>query len=95
MRGATNWDRYAARKLRDPRFRAAADGQLAILRVGVEIAKLREGRGLTQTQLAAMLGTTASAISRIENGANITLKMLARIAEKLRARAEIRLRPVA
>jgi transcriptional regulator with XRE-family HTH domain len=42
-----------------------------------------------------MLGTTASAISRIENGSNITLKMLTRIAQTLRARAEVRLRPVA
>jgi transcriptional regulator with XRE-family HTH domain len=38
-----------------------------------------------------MLGTTASAISRIENGADITLKMLGRIAGTLRARVEIRL----
>jgi DNA-binding XRE family transcriptional regulator len=95
MKGETSWTRYAARKLRNPRFRAAADAQLAVLRVGVDIAKLRERRGLTQTQLAAMLGTTASAISRIENGSNITLKMLTRIAQTLRARAEVRLRPVA
>ncbi len=95
MNGAKNWERYVKRKMRDPRFRAAADAQLSILRVGVEIAKLRERRGLTQTQLAAMLGTTASAVSRIENGTNITLKTLVRIAEKLRARADIRLRPVA
>ena len=95
MRGETNWERYARRKMRNPRFRAAADAQLTILRVGVEIAKLRERRGLTQTQLAAMLGTTASAVSRVENGTNITLKTLARIAEKLRARADVRLRPVA
>jgi len=87
----TNWGRYAARKLQDPRFRAAANEQLRVLRIGVEIAKLRQQRGLTQTQLAAMLGTTGSAISRIENGANITLKMLGRIADTLRARAEIRL----
>lgn len=81
--------------MRNPRFRDAADAPLSILRVGVEIAKLRERRGLTQTQLAAMLGTTASAVSRIGNGTNITLKALARIAEKLRARADVRLRPVA
>ena len=95
MGGRTNWTHYAARKLRDLRFRAAADAQPEVLWVGVEIAKLRERRGLTRTQLAAMLGTTASAISRIENGANITLKMLARIAGKLRAQAQVRLGPVA
>ncbi len=91
MKSKTNWERYAARKLRDPHFRAAANEQLGVLRIGVEIAKLRQQRGLTQTQLGSMLGTTASAISRIENGANITLKMLGRIADTLRARAEIRL----
>jgi len=91
MKPKTNWERYAAGKLRDPHFRAAANEQITVLRIGVEIAKLRQQRGLTQTQLAAMLGTTGSAISRIENGANITLKMLGRIADTLRARAEIRL----
>lgn len=91
MKAKTNWERYAAKKLRDPHFRAAANQQLTVLRIGVEIAKLREQRGLTQTQLAAMLGTTASAISRIENGANITLRMLGRIADTLRARAEVKL----
>ena len=33
-----------------------------------EIEKYRELRQLTQTQLATMCGTTASTISRLENG---------------------------
>jgi len=91
MKRKTNWEHYVARKLRDPHFRAAANQQLTVLRIGVEIAKLREQRDLTQIQLAAMLGTTAWAISRIENDGNITLRMLGRIADTLRARAEVKL----
>ena len=33
MRGQTNWERYARRKLKNPRFRAAADAQLTVLRL--------------------------------------------------------------
>lgn len=53
-------------------------------RIGTLIQETRQSRGLTQTQLAESLGTSQSAINRIEKGGqNISLEMLARISEVL------------
>jgi len=53
-------------------------------KIGKLIQETRQFRGLTQTQLAEALGTSQSAINRIEKGGqNISLEMLARISEVL------------
>lgn len=53
-------------------------------RVGHLIQQSRLSRGLTQQQLAEGLGTSQSAVNRIEKGGqNISLEMLARISEVL------------
>ncbi|HWZ65249.1 MAG TPA: UDP-N-acetylglucosamine 1-carboxyvinyltransferase [Patescibacteria group bacterium] len=54
------------------------------LQIGKLIQRSRIERGLTQKQLADDLGTSQSAINRIENGGqNISMEMLARISEVL------------
>ena len=53
-------------------------------RIGLLIRDARKHRGLTQHQLADLLGTSQSAINRIEKGAqNLSLEMLARIGSAL------------
>ncbi|MEJ7628818.1 MAG: UDP-N-acetylglucosamine 1-carboxyvinyltransferase [Nocardioidaceae bacterium] len=53
-------------------------------RIGNLIRDARKHRALTQVQLADTLGTSQSAINRIERGhQNVTLEMLARIGEAL------------
>jgi UDP-N-acetylglucosamine 1-carboxyvinyltransferase len=53
-------------------------------KIGTLIQDTRQARGLTQTQLAQLLGTSQSAINRIEKGGqNISLEMIARISEVL------------
>jgi UDP-N-acetylglucosamine 1-carboxyvinyltransferase len=53
-------------------------------RIGLLIQENRQARGLTQTQLAKALGTSQSAINRIEKGGqNISLEMIARISDVL------------
>lgn len=53
-------------------------------KVGNLIAKSRRHRGMTQTQLAKELGTSQSAINRIESGKqNISLEMIARLSDVL------------
>ncbi len=53
-------------------------------RIGGMIQEIRTNRGLTQSQLAASLGTSQSAINRIEHGGqNISLEMIARIGDVL------------
>lgn len=53
-------------------------------KIGNLIAENRQKQGLTQTQLAEAIGTSQSAINRIENGGqNISIEMVARISEVL------------
>src|SRR5690606_18077463 len=53
-------------------------------RIGNIIRDARKHRGLTQHQLAEVLGTSQSAINRIERGhQNLSLEMLARIGTAL------------
>ena len=53
-------------------------------KIGTLIQDTRLTRGLTQSQLAELLGTSQSAINRIEKGGqNISLEMIARISDVL------------
>ena len=53
-------------------------------RIGKLIQETRQSRQMTQTQLATAIGTSQSAINRIEKGGqNISLEMVARISEVL------------
>ncbi|MGI8434475.1 MAG: helix-turn-helix domain-containing protein [Nocardioidaceae bacterium] len=55
-----------------------------LLRIGRLIRDARQHRGYTQTQLADVLGTSQSAVNRIERGhQNLSLEMVARIGEAL------------
>lgn len=52
--------------------------------IGTLIQETRQARGMTQAELAEALGTSQSAINRIEKGGqNISLEMIARIGEVL------------
>jgi transcriptional regulator with XRE-family HTH domain len=57
----------------------------AELDVAMQLRSIRETAGLTQTELAGMIGTTASVISRLENAEyeGHSLAMLRRIADAL------------
>ncbi|AKH82155.1 UDP-N-acetylglucosamine 1-carboxyvinyltransferase [Streptomyces sp. CNQ-509] len=55
-----------------------------LVRIGRLIRDARQHRGWSQSQLAAALGTSQSAVNRIERGhQNISLEMIARIGEAL------------
>ena len=61
-----------------------------------KIHELRETAALTQTQLAKLIGTTASVICRLEDAGyeGHSLAMLRRIAGALNQRVEIRFIPI-
>ncbi len=66
----------------DPAAPAAATAPLR--EVGALIRGARKGRSMTQSQLAERVGTSQSAINRIEQGGqNLSLEMLTRISEAL------------
>jgi len=81
------WD---AEKLKDSEFLAAAKE----LEPGYQVARLRILRGLTQAQLAEMVGTRQPSIARLENGTSIpSLSFLNKVATALNAKIELRLAP--
>ena len=81
MRKQSRWNRYYKTQMADPATRKLVEEELGALRVGVQIARLRQHKGLTQTQLAAKVGMSAPNISRIETSPsqNLTLNTLVRL----------------
>ena len=69
--------------LKDPEFKRHYGEERQALQLAVKIAALREQKGLSQQELAARMGTSQQAISRIESGQyeGFTLKTLEKIAE--------------
>jgi len=79
---------WEAEKFKDPEFAAAA----AALEPGYQIARLRIQRGLSQAQLAELVGTQQPSIARLENGSRFpSLSFLHKLAAALNARIEVRL----
>jgi DNA-binding XRE family transcriptional regulator len=77
--------------IKDPEFKAHYQEERQALRLAMKIAKLREKKGLSQQQLAKLMGTSQQAISRIESGEyeGFTLKTLEKIAEATGMRVKI------
>jgi DNA-binding Xre family transcriptional regulator len=81
MKKRTNWDRYYKQQTSDPDLRQLVEEELKALRIGVQLARLRQEKGITQTQLAAKVGMSAPNISRIESSEaqNLTLGTLVKL----------------
>lgn len=84
----TRFEDWEAEKIKNPDFVAAAEA----LEPGYQIARLRILRGLTQTQLAEMVGTRQPSIARLENGSSVpSISFLQKVAAALDARIEVKL----
>jgi ribosome-binding protein aMBF1 (putative translation factor) len=79
----------------DPAKQAMLEEERANMDIGRKIYDLREQAGLTQRQLAALIGTTASVICRLEAAdyQGHSLAMLNRIAAALGKRVKIEFEP--
>ncbi len=79
----------------DPELRELVEEERVNLQVALAIRIARDEAGLTQKELAEMVGTTQSVISRLEDAdyERHTLKTLERIAKALKRRLIIRLEP--
>ena len=90
------WQKFYEAQMRDPEIRQMVEDELAGLRIGVMVARLREGLQLTQTELAAMANMTASKISAIENQPrDLRLSTLVRLASAMDTALEINFVPKA
>jgi ribosome-binding protein aMBF1 (putative translation factor) len=77
--------------LKDPEFRAHYDEERQALKLAMKIIELREKKGLSQKELAELMGTSQQAISRIESGEyeGFTVKTLEKLAKATGTRVKI------
>jgi len=75
---------------RDPEFSDELRRAEATLRFGIELARFREERGLTQRALAERAGIKQPQLARIERGQIPTVPTLARLAGALNITFEVR-----
>jgi len=81
--------------IKDPEFKAHYEEEKQALMLAIKIVELRKKKGLSQQQLAKLMGTSQQAISRIESGEyeGFTLKTLEKIAESTGMRIRIEFVP--
>ena len=91
----TNFDRYLERRLRDADFRARFEAAEQAWDIALQLAALRQARGLTQKQVADLLGTKQQAIARLEDPAYTghSLSMVRRYVEALGANIDVTIVP--
>jgi len=77
--------------MKDPEFKKHYQEERQALKLAMKIAELRDQKGLSQQELAKLMGTSQQAISRIESGEyeGFTLKTLEKIAEATGMRIKI------
>lgn len=86
----TTFKEWQKEQFKHPEFTAIARE----LEPGYQIARLRIARGLTQAQLADLVGARQPSIARIENGKSLpSLSFLERVSAVLNARVEINILP--
>jgi len=82
---------WEAEQMRDPEFRAVAEE----MEPAYQLARLRMLRGLTQEQLAGLVGTKQPSIARLESGAvEPRISFLRKVAAALDSRVVIRIEPL-
>lgn len=77
----------------DPEYRReyeALDDEFALVEAMIQA---RQARGLTQAQVADLLGVAQPAVARIESGKNVSLKTLRRYAGALGCKLDVRFIP--
>ena len=92
MNTSTNirFEEWEAEQMQNPEFRAAAEE----LEPAYQVTRLRILRGLTQEQLAELVGTKQPSIARLESGrSEPKLSFLRRVVEALGGRLEVRIVP--
>jgi ribosome-binding protein aMBF1 (putative translation factor) len=87
------FEAFKARLLADPTVRAEYDALAPEFEISAELVQARLRAGLSQAELAARMGTSQSAIARLESGQTLpSTKTLLRFAQATGSRVEIRLR---
>ncbi len=93
MKGVKTFKELLKKDLEDQEFRKAFEEEEIYASMAITIARLREQSGLSQNELARMVGTTQQTISRLEDPRNtsITVNTLGKIASALGKQLRIKI----
>jgi DNA-binding XRE family transcriptional regulator len=67
-RTGARFDDYLARQLRDPKFSVHYEQRRLVHDVAIAVRSMRDAAGLTQAELAKLVGTSQPSIARMEKG---------------------------
>ena len=80
----TSWDELREELLKNPEVRKGYDKAERAYQLSVQVRKIREKAGISQSELARRMGTTQPAIARLEaGGGNPNIDTLGKIADAL------------
>ena len=81
--------------LKNAKFRKGYEEELEKLRIVDALIRLREQRGLTQTELARRVGVSQPFIAKLESGEthNFSLETLVKLAVAMNSDLEVRFHP--
>jgi ribosome-binding protein aMBF1 (putative translation factor) len=83
---------FQARLLTNPKVKAEYDTLAPEFEISAELIKARRRAGLSQSELAARMGTSQSTIARVESGQTLpSTKTLLRFAEATGSKVRVRL----
>jgi predicted transcriptional regulator len=89
MRSVEAWKR---KQMKDPAFKAAYDALDEEFALVGELLKARARAKLTQAQVAKRMGTSQSAVARLESGRAPSMASLRKYAKATGSKIEIRLK---
>ncbi|TWB96241.1 Xre family transcriptional regulator [Bradyrhizobium macuxiense] len=86
------FERLKSRLLANPKVRTEYDALAPAFEIAAELVSARQRAGLSQSELAAKMGTTQSTIARLESGQTLpSTKTLLRFAKATGSKFQIRL----
>jgi predicted transcriptional regulator len=86
------FEKFKASLLADPKVRREYEALAPEFEISAELLRARLRAGLSQAELAERMGTSQSAIARLESGQTLpSTKTLLRFAEATRSRIRVRL----
>jgi ribosome-binding protein aMBF1 (putative translation factor) len=65
-----SFNEYLKEQLADPEFRRAYEARMVVAELALAVRRMREEAGLTQAQLAALIGVKQPMIARVERGSD-------------------------
>lgn len=90
MSTKTKYDFFREEQLADPEFRAGYEEMMRNVRLGHALGGVRKQRGLTQQELADIVGVKRTAIARLEGGDHApTMTTLLKLVQALDAKLVI------